>query len=754
MNNSIICQLDSAFNDKSIFNLLFRSKFYPISSEFCYLNDISPMIFKQLLETKQYIVKSDVDFNVFKSFVDYLTTRKVPDITFFNLNQYKLLSEEFDVMKDLIQIYQKQVLSNFNISLLMRKQDHLKKDYQFDIKNLKLLNNKYQKTIKILFTNKGIQTQEKFDKVKKELENACKKEKIYEVNYLTQITVEENGLSYIINEEDKTASVYCCLNEQSDIFIPKTVKYKNQDFSVTSILKNSFYYNNSVKTVRFPKDSELKVIQKQAFNTSDIEKITIPPHVVKICNEAFANCFHLKSFEFSENSEIQTIEDHAFLGSRIEKLVIPSSIMNLSFSCFESIKYLNDIKVLDQKVKNLTYFDDKFILGKLDSKSGIFDILILARRDIVHAEIPDFIKIIAPNAFENCTQLKTVTFSKKSKLVSIGERSFRNSKIESISIPSNVSRIDYSAFEFCEKLSNVEIPLDTRMNSIGSYSFSYCPIESFTIPSQIVLIDSGAFLGCDKLKIVNISDNSELKFLNENSFKNTKIEEISIPSKVEYINSNCFAESTKLLKIKLNKNNPFFMYYKNSFLIGKLSPLSSNFDVLLFVRPDSRYVKVPDFVKTIEEFVFNSCKMLKSVDFSWKSELISIPKKCFKYALFEKITIPSKITSIKYESFRECENLTFVDFNPHSQLKVIEKGAFKYSNLVSFSLPIHVESIGDEAFYKTNLKIIEFPDESELKFIGENSFKKNQIEIVLMPSRLNKFIDLFGAYFDLDDFLI
>ena len=63
------------------------------------------------------------------------------------------------------------------------------------------------------------------------------------------------------------------------------------------------------------------------------------------------------------------------------------------------------------------------------------------------------VKIISWSAFENCTSLKTVTLN--SKLEEIGDFAFRNTGIETITVPPKVTYVGDAAFDDCRHLKSV-----------------------------------------------------------------------------------------------------------------------------------------------------------------------------------------------------------------------------------------------------------------------------------------------------------
>ena len=136
--------------------------------------------------------------------------------------------------------------------------------------------------------------------------------------------------------------------------IPSTVTIGEKEFNVTSIGEDAFYGKN-FSGVEFP--DGLVSIGKNAFNYTSLVSVEIPNTVVTIGDYAFHNC-NLESITFEENSHLASIGDYA----------LGSSYSNTN-PLYESI------------------------------------------------EIPSSVTHIGKYVFQNCTNLKTVTFEDNSQLV-------------------------------------------------------------------------------------------------------------------------------------------------------------------------------------------------------------------------------------------------------------------------------------------------------------------------------------------------
>jgi len=132
--------------------------------------------------------------------------------------------------------------------------------------------------------------------------------------------------------------------------------------------------------------------------------------------------------------------------------------------------------------------------------------------------IPDSVTSIGSEAFENCTNLTSVTIPNitsierdtfsgctrltsviiPSSVTSIGQGAFGNTGLTSVTIPNSVTNLN--GFSDCTGLTGITIP--NSVTTIGSYAFSRTGLTSVTIPSSVSSIRAGAFFGCASLASV------------------------------------------------------------------------------------------------------------------------------------------------------------------------------------------------------------------------------------------------------------
>lgn len=91
----------------------------------------------------------------------------------------------------------------------------------------------------------------------------------------------------------------------------------------------------------------------------------------------------------------------------------------------------------------------------------------------------------------------------------IGDSAFRNSAIESVTIPSSVTSIGWNAFENCKQLSKATF--NEGLGSISDDAFAGCTkLEELTIPSSVKYIRSGAFCNTGIKKLILLDGEEKL----------------------------------------------------------------------------------------------------------------------------------------------------------------------------------------------------------------------------------------------------
>ncbi len=163
---------------------------------------------------------------------------------------------------------------------------------------------------------------------------------------------------------------------------------------------------------------------------------------------------------------------------RLSNITIPDSVKIIGGLAFDETKWMKN-----QQKKSPLVIVNKILLDGTKC-SG-------------HVVIPNTVKKISGNAFNNC---ETIT---------------------SVIIPSKIKAIEYSTFENCTNLSEVSIA--NGVETIGLGAFQGCKsLKNVILPVSIKRIDKGAFTECENLKQIIILS-SQYKTIDEIADKGVKI---------------------------------------------------------------------------------------------------------------------------------------------------------------------------------------------------------------------------------------
>lgn len=365
---------------------------------------------------------------------------------------------------------------------------------------------------------------------------------------------------------------------------------------------------------------------------------------------------------------------------------------------------------------------------------------------------------IGYKAFENCTNLKSVTIGQN--VETINSDAFSGcTGLTSITIPGNVEIVYGNAFEGCSGLTSVT--LEEGIRQIDGYVFSDCTrLSEIKIPDTVTTIGLGAFFNCTSLSTITIG--SGVTSIEDNTFYKCPITSLTnrstVTPKIEYIRA--------IYDKDENKESPTIGGIYTSIGEGafmgtgvKTVVIPANITSIGYQAFDScdglTEITIPGTVKRIERGAFSNCTSLSTVRINSGVEYIEEtafsgcpitdltndsglsfnvaytsamykgePNPVIKdfYTIIdnnafqgkteiESITIPDNIEMIGGYAFEGCSNLSNVNFGPGSKLTSIGSNAFQNCTaLTSITLPNSVTTIYAAAFSSSGLTSISIPD--------------------------------------------
>ena len=428
--------------------------------------------------------------------------------------------------------------------------------------------------------------------------------------------------------------------------------------------------------------------------------------------------------------------------ANIESLKITGVLNDVDFLfIYHMMPKLRDLDISDVNITTLptrVFYNSKNIENLILSKTlSTIDTEAFYNSALKSVIVPNGVTTIEKCAFQNCSELKDVTFQEDSQLRTIeGGYSYGAfygcTSLTSIEIPASVQTIGEAAFEACVKLATVKFDKESRLETIDSRSFYSCPITTIDIPASVEIIGAAAFSGCTRLASVKFESNSQLKAIaggynpSDGAFYGcTSLTSIEIPASVQTIGKAAFQECTKLATVKFDKESR----------LKTIAPGS-------FYRCPITTIDIPASVQTIGKAAFQECTKLATVKFEAGSLLETLEgySGSLYYGAFygctslTSIEIPASVQTIGAATFQGCSRLADVKFEEGSKLSAIEGyccgygcyGAFLGCPLITIDIPASVQTIGEAAFQEcTKLATVRFEHNSQLKSIEGGYYRSS-----------------------------
>jgi len=297
---------------------------------------------------------------------------------------------------------------------------------------------------------------------------------------LSSIVVDVNNLSFISLDSALLDISQTTLLAYANLF---STSYELPD-TVISIQSYAFSYCMNLETVTINSSSQLTTIGYMTFYyCNHLTSINIPDSVTSIDESAFCQCTNLATVNINATSQLESIGKGAFQScSALSTIFIPQYVTSIGEYPFAGCLHLSSILV---DVNNLSYISLDGALLNISQTT----LLAYANLYSTSYVLPDTVTSIQSFAFENCTNLSTVTINSTSQLTSVGIYTFRKcTNLTSIFIPSGVTIINNYAFSYCTQLTKIYIFATTPPTLSSTTAFTGSGITSTS--GYIYVLDS------------------------------------------------------------------------------------------------------------------------------------------------------------------------------------------------------------------------------------------------------------------------
>lgn len=303
-----------------------------------------------------------------------------------------------------------------------------------------------------------------------------------------------NVANYNIEFDNQLMASIKQIKDGGEIIIPRSIQYNSQVYILKKVGSECVCNNNKITSIEFTEDSEVEFIESDAFKSSYLTKIKLPPKVATIQPSTFERSQELKVIEFPPNSMLKTISENSFSAViNLESLVLPSTVETIQEGWCSFTPQLKRV-IFSSENQNFKIMENGIIIGKSNPQSDAFDQLLFAPRNIKEVKIPSFIRKICKHAFNGCNLLTSIEFEEKNKGLIIGSWSFAFVGIKKLFLPSFVKRIDSNAFYNLDgKTYWIELSDCSNVDSFDSDIFGYCDVHSLEISGEIIKINVNRF---------------------------------------------------------------------------------------------------------------------------------------------------------------------------------------------------------------------------------------------------------------------
>ena len=232
---------------------------------------------------------------------------------------------------------------------------------------------------------------------------------------------------------------------------------------------------------------------------SSIKKLIIQKDVKEL-PDAFA--YQLKALEeVIFEGEIESIGSNAFGGCEKLESVELGKVKSMGKGVFINCPSLKSLKI--EGDENLVLSSDTVAswgtnwpgaapLETFELGAGTINFNLNGKKDTLkEVKLGDGVKDIPDYFLSGCTKLETLEIG--NGITKIGNHAFEQTNITSITIPDSVTAIGEQAFNGCTSLTEVNISKNSKLETIGDGAFYDTRVLKMYLPGGVKTLGSGAF---------------------------------------------------------------------------------------------------------------------------------------------------------------------------------------------------------------------------------------------------------------------
>ena len=327
-------------------------------------------------------------------------------------------------------------------------------------------------------------------------------------------------------------------------------------------------------------------------------------------------------------------------------------------------------------------------------------------------------QVIASEAFSGCKKLETITFDDECDF-SLGQLMFKDcTALKEISLPAGV-KVGVASFADCTSLRKATVYQAT------SSAFAGCPaLEEVIYPKGVTTFGNSTFNGCTRGGVQFAAC--------------TSLKKVSIPTTLTEWGTNPFPLETLENLEFVGDGTTNFYFDKNESGNGYKAIYNAGRTELYYFNPTVQgTVIIPKSITSLAENIFAECTGITKVEFETGSQLTQIPAGCFEGCTkLQEVVLPNTLETIGNSAFSGCTVLKTIKL-PNSLIS-INAGAFSdCAALESIKLPEALQTIESSAFLNC-VKFTELNLPTTVTRFGAQAIKGTSVREIILPEGITE----------------
>ena len=493
------------------------------------------------------------------------------------------------------------------------------------------------------------------------------------------------------------------------------------------------FFDCGVTNLVLPEHNSLQNLNFSLTNLSNVASLIIPNNVTSIGENFWTfNDSSLNSIAF-RSSIIPTVHSGAFENTtNITLYVEETSVIGGLSTLTNTFTNWNYQSVLPSgtHLSGNVYFDYSTnfnasissIVSGASETSFVFDDLFTGTFHYDVSEVGD-------NAFQDLSNISQIVLPESIQY--IGNYSFNNCGITSLSLPNNTAVIGSYAFKGCTSLASINIP--TSLTSLGVEAFMGCSTlnTDIVLPSSLTTLSDSCFSGCSAVSTVDIHSNEvsigNYAFNDCANLTKCDFHDASLNTLGQYAFHNCSTLAN------VNTNNTINM---TGGTVGRncfTNCTDLSFSVVVGSTGNAGSIGISAFqnsgvvdvsmqnVTSLERFCFQNATNLQTIAIPSVTDLNVNGKQVMDCSGLKSIYFGTGVGSIPTDFANSCTSLTYI--NSFSNVTSIdESGSFKNCSLLTSIPSINHITYGLGDFENCDLRNIDL-SENIIKF---GNFRNNE----------------------------